>query len=163
MPLQTSITEEDVGKPGAPFDINNLDVDTRFAEVAMNYGDLAIRAATREGKGVKRAITAGATGAAMGVVGIVRYNSARSKGATTDYDIGDPMAVIRKGRVWVQVTAEVADGQQAAMVFNAVTGLQPASWSPTGTTDSTDVPGAKFWGTSKLRNGVRMAVVELDM
>ncbi len=96
--MQTSYVQDPVlGQAGQVADDFNSDVETRVAGGAITAGLFAI--ASAEGKCTVPAAAFNAEKA----LGIVRLDPNRT---SADYILNDSLAVIRKGRVWVEVASD---------------------------------------------------------
>jgi len=171
MALQTTQRrEERLGRPGMPYDSGTIDAVTRTAEVdGFRPGELALRGIdpAHDGFGVRKVepTTAGPVTRADSL-GLVRYLAARelADGATSEHAEHDTLAIITKGRVWVEVEDDVTDGTQAFVRVTAIPPQEVGAWR--GDDDGGTavlVEGVRFHGNSQDRDGTKHAVLFVDL
>ena len=104
----------------------------------------------------------------LDVAGVLMYLAARQidGGATEEFQVGDMGVVITKGRVWLEVENDVADGDQVFVRLVAAGAEVVGSFlnSRDGTAaapDAVPVIGARFKGDSVDRDGVKLAIADL--
>lgn len=107
---------------------------------------------------------------ARDVLGIVRYLGARQldQNATSEFSGGDVLSLIKQGRVWVEVEEDVEDGEQVfvrlvATGTEVVGGFRNDRDGTAGAPDAVPVIGLRFASDSELRDGLRLAKIDVTL
>lgn len=140
------------------------DTVSRVALASLPCGKLVVRdgTASLEGKGVKLP-DADFTGSGD-VEGVLMWDPAREKDAATgnNYRAGDPLPVLRSGRIYVKPEDAVARDAQAFARFAAGTGSQLGAFrSDADTATAAPVPSARFMQATTA--GDQITVLELNL
>lgn len=141
--MQTSVNEYmEKGLAGQLADVGNADIVTR----ANAYGDtipfgVFVTKGTNEGE----AVPPEATGEVTGLVGLGVVVRSHTQPQDEGYADGDPMPVLKRGRVWVPVEDAVTAESAAFVRFVAAGAEQLGAFrSDADGTDAVALPGAKF-------------------
>ena len=141
--MQTQVNEYmEKGLAGQLADIGNADVITRANSqgAAIPFGTFVTKGAA-EGQAVLPTASAQVTGLAGLGVTLRSHTQPQEEG----YADGDPMPVIKKGRVWVPVEDAVTAESAAFVRFVAAGAEQLGAFrSDADGTDAVALPGAKF-------------------
>jgi hypothetical protein len=141
--MQTQVNEYmEKALPGQLADIGQADIVTRIneTEASVPFG-VFVTKGTAEGTAVLPEAATDITGPAG--LGVVLRSHTQPQGE--GYAAGDPLPVIKKGRVWVPVEDEVEAETEAFVRFVAGTGEQLGAFrSDADGTDAVALPGAKF-------------------
>ena len=141
--MQTSVNDyRDKGLAGQLADIGNHDVITR----ANAYGDtIPFGVFVTKGANEGEAVLPDATGEVTGLVGLGVVGRSNMQPQGEGYADGDPMPIIKKGRVWVPVEDAVTAESAAFVRFVAAGAEQLGAFrSDADGTDAVALPGAKF-------------------
>jgi hypothetical protein len=141
--MQTQVNEYmEKGLAGELADIGPADIITRINthSAAIPFGVFVTKGAN-QGEAVVPDASAEVTGLAG--LGVVLRSHTQPQGE--GYAVGDPMAVIKKGRVWVPVENAVIAESAAFVRFVAGAGEQLGAFrADADGTDAVALPGAKF-------------------
>lgn len=150
MPVQTTVTTVPaLGLPGEPFDIGPRDVVTKIASEAITFGSYVCFDTEDH---CELADTTGEVTGRQGGVALRDPSHASGVG----YAAGDPVMVMRKGRVIVAVESAVTAGGSAFVRFSG-TGAQGAFRVDADTSNAVAAPTASYF-----IGGSTLAVVEIN-
>lgn len=120
--VQTAVAvNPPIGAPGLEYDDSFSDVVTLIATVAIPFGVLVYESA--EGKCALPTATAHVT---AGRVGVSLIDNMKASGI--GYEIGDPVRVMKRGRVWVLTEEQLAFGDTLFVRYAAGTGTQKGAF-----------------------------------
>jgi hypothetical protein len=141
--MQTEVSSYmEKGLAGQVADIGHTDIITR----ANAYGEsIPFGVFVTKGANEGEAVVPDATGEVTGLVGLGVVLRSHTQPQGEGYADGDPMPVMKKGRVWVPVEDAVTAETAAFVRFVAGTGEQLGAFrSDADGTDAVALPGAKF-------------------
>ena len=132
--VQTAVAVKPaVGAPGLEYDISGSDVVTWIATVAIPFGVLVYESA--EGKAALPTATGNVTG---GRCGIALWDNSKASGV--GYEVGDPVRVLVRGRVWVLTEEQLTFGDTLFARFAAGTGTQKGAFRNDADTTTCSTP-----------------------
>lgn len=141
--MQTQVDEYmEKGLAGQLGDIGQADVITRINA----YGDtIPFGVFVTKGAAEREAVLPDASAEVTGTVGLGVTLRSHTQPQDEGYADGDPMSVIKKGRVWVPVEDAVTAESEAFVRFVAAGAEQLGTFrSDADGTDAVALPGAKF-------------------
>lgn len=146
MPVQSTYSENmSAGRAGAIVDMSLSRIESRTAEVAMNFGAAVAQGSVSDMGGKVPASTAVTLGVAV-----------RDRGAgltnINGYAAGESMAVMTKGKIWV--TASVAVDPDDPVFVVPTTGV----FAKTSVSSAVQIPNARWASTAGIGE---LAVLEL--
>lgn len=132
--VQTAVAVNPLaGRPGMEYDDSFSDIVTWIATVAIPFGVLVYESA--EGKAALPTATGNVT---AGRVGIALEDPAKASGV--GYEIGDPVRVMKRGRVWIASEEALAFGDTLFVRFATGTGTQKGAFRNDADTASASTP-----------------------
>jgi hypothetical protein len=152
MPVQLSVTETPAeGLPGMLYDLGPHDVVTKIAADAIDFGEYV---SFNDAEHCELPDSASEVTARQG--GIALRDPSHPSG--TGYAVGDPVPVLRKGRVWVAVEGAVTAGGSAFVRHTAGGGEQQGAFRVDADgTDASIAPTSVYY-----LGGSTLAVVEIN-
>lgn len=122
-----------IGAPGLEYDDSFSDVVTLIATVAIPFGVLVYESA--EGKCALPTATGNVTGGTPGI-SLIDHMKASGVG----YEVGDPVRVMKRGRVWILTEEQLAFGDTLFSRFAAGTGTQKGAFRNDADTTTASTP-----------------------